>query len=182
MIDGVLYVTTPYNNIAAISADTGKELWRFDGEAYKLGPIPGTGFKHRGAAVWRDGANLRVFLNSRTRLFSIRCEDRQARRVVWDARVGVAGHRIPKRLADERQVTQGSPPVVYRNLVVVAHAAPIAINCATIRRESFKPSMPARVVGSGCSTSFRRRPTISERTPGATNRGDLPDTRMSGRR
>jgi len=61
MIDGVLYVTTPYNNIAAISADTGKELWRFDGEAYKLGPIPGTGFKHRGAAVWRDGANLRVF-------------------------------------------------------------------------------------------------------------------------
>jgi len=28
MIDGVLYVTTPYNSIAAVDAETGKELWR----------------------------------------------------------------------------------------------------------------------------------------------------------
>ena len=124
MIDGVLYVTTPYNNVAAISADTGKELWRFDGEAYKLGQIPTTGFKHRGAAVWRDGANLRVFLNSRTRLFSL------------DARTGKPVESFgthgsvslttgfPRKIADERQVTQGSPPVVYRNLVIVAHAVP----------------------------------------------------------
>ena len=38
MIDGVLYVTTPYNNVAALDAATGKELWRFDGEAYKARP------------------------------------------------------------------------------------------------------------------------------------------------
>jgi quinoprotein glucose dehydrogenase len=124
MIDGVLYVTTPYNNVAAISADTGKELWRFDGEAYKLGQIPGTGFKHRGAAVWRDGANLRVFLNSRTRLFSL---DAKTGKPVES--FGTRGSvslvtGFPKKLADERQVTQGSPPVVYRNLVIVAHAVP----------------------------------------------------------
>jgi len=28
MIDGVLYVTTPYNSIAALDAETGRELWR----------------------------------------------------------------------------------------------------------------------------------------------------------
>ena len=39
MIDGVLYVTTPYNNIAALDAETGKELWRFDGAAYELGQL-----------------------------------------------------------------------------------------------------------------------------------------------
>ena len=39
MIDGVLYVTTPYNSIAALDAETGRELWRFDGEAYKLGQL-----------------------------------------------------------------------------------------------------------------------------------------------
>src|SRR5215813_132243 len=39
MVDGVLYVTTPYNNIAALDALTGKELWRFDGEGYKLGQL-----------------------------------------------------------------------------------------------------------------------------------------------
>src|SRR5262245_27885960 len=27
MVDGVLYVTTPYNNVAALDAETGKELW-----------------------------------------------------------------------------------------------------------------------------------------------------------
>jgi quinoprotein glucose dehydrogenase len=124
MIDGVLYVTTPYNNVAAINAETGKEIWRFDGEAYKLGQIPGTGFKHRGAAVWRDGANLRVFLNSRTRLFSI---DAKTGKPVES--FGTRGSvslttGFPKKLTDERQITQGSPPVIYRNLVIVAHAVP----------------------------------------------------------
>src|SRR2546430_1622735 len=56
MIDGVLYVTTPYNNIAALDAETGKELWRFDGEGYKLGQVlSGSGWKLRGTAFWRDG-------------------------------------------------------------------------------------------------------------------------------
>src|SRR5689334_5165931 len=72
MIDGVLYVTTPYNSIAAVDAETGKELWRFDGEAYKLGQLlSASGWKLRGTAFWRDGRNLRIFLNSRHRLFSL---------------------------------------------------------------------------------------------------------------
>ena len=72
MIDGVLYVTTPYNSIAALDAETGKELWRFDGEAYKLGQVlSGSGYKLRGTAFWRDGGNLRIFLNSRDRLFML---------------------------------------------------------------------------------------------------------------
>jgi quinoprotein glucose dehydrogenase len=72
MIDGVLYVTTPYNSIAALDAETGRELWRFDGEAYKLGQLlSSSGWKLRGTAFWRDGGKLRVFLNSRHRLFSL---------------------------------------------------------------------------------------------------------------
>ena len=56
MIDGTLYVTTPYNSIAALDAETGKELWRFDGAAYELGQLlSGSGWKLRGTAVWRDG-------------------------------------------------------------------------------------------------------------------------------
>ena len=75
MIGGVLYVTTPYNSIAALDAETGKELWRFDGEAYKLGQLlSSSGWKMRGAAVWRDGSKLRLLLNSRHRLFSLDAE------------------------------------------------------------------------------------------------------------
>ena len=52
MIDGVLYVTTPYNSIAALDAETGKELWRFDGEAYQLGQVlSGSGWQLRGTAT-----------------------------------------------------------------------------------------------------------------------------------
>jgi glucose dehydrogenase len=59
MIDGMLYVTTPYNSIAALDAESGKELWRFDGEGYKLGQVlSGSGWKLRGTAFWRDGSKL----------------------------------------------------------------------------------------------------------------------------
>ena len=98
MVDGVLYVTTPYNNIAALDAETGKELWRFDSEAVQLGGIPGSGFKHRAPALWRDaqdGNKLRVFLNTRNRLFSLDAEDRQAGRLVRQQRRGVAHRRLP---------------------------------------------------------------------------------------
>jgi quinoprotein glucose dehydrogenase len=72
MIDGTLYVTTPYNSVAALDAETGKERWRFDGAAYELGQVlSGSGWKLRGTAVWRDGNQMRVFLNSRHRLFAL---------------------------------------------------------------------------------------------------------------
>ena len=87
MIGGVLYVTTPYNNIAAVDAETGKELWRFDGESYKLGQLLSTsGFKLRGAAFWRDGSKLRLFLNSRHRLFSLDAQTGKPAKLLWRQR------------------------------------------------------------------------------------------------
>src|SRR5215471_3979768 len=72
MIDGVLYVTTPYNSIAALDAETGAERWRFDGEGYKLGQLlSASGWKLRGTAFWRDNGRLYIFLNSRNRLFAL---------------------------------------------------------------------------------------------------------------
>jgi quinoprotein glucose dehydrogenase len=127
MVDGVLYVTTPYNNAAALDAETGKELWRFDSEAYKLGTIPASGFKHRGAALWRDandGNKLRVFLNTRNQLFSL---DAQTGKPV--ASFGVNGavsltDGFPRPISDIRHMTVGSPPVVYKDLVIMGHAVP----------------------------------------------------------
>ena len=54
MIDNVLYVSTPYNRVVALDAETGKELWSYDPKAYEDGQPPnGTGFVHRGVAAWR---------------------------------------------------------------------------------------------------------------------------------
>jgi hypothetical protein len=65
MSDDVLYVSTMYNRVAALDAETGKELWSYDPKAYEDGQPPnGTGFVHRGVDRvapfdWlRAGANL----------------------------------------------------------------------------------------------------------------------------
>ena len=75
MIDNVLYLSTPYNRVVALNAETGTETWSFDPKAYEDGQPPnGTGFVHRGVAAWRDraaGNKLRIFINSRYRLFAL---------------------------------------------------------------------------------------------------------------
>ena len=73
MVDNVIYVATMYTRIVALDAETGAELWAFDPEAYRTGPRgagPG-GFKHRGAAVWGTGDDMRVFINSRDRIYVV---------------------------------------------------------------------------------------------------------------
>ena len=130
MIDGVLYVTTPYNSIAALDAETGRELWRFDGEAYKLGQIlSGSGWKLRGTAFWRDGNKLRVFLNSRHRMFSLEAEDGRPVRSFGNAGVVSLTDGLA-RIADIKHATQSSPPVVYRDLVIVGSQIPDRVQVA----------------------------------------------------
>ncbi len=78
MIDNVLYVSTPYHRAVALNAETGKELWAFDPEAWK-GTEDASGCKHRGVAFWRDRAETADCLEYGTRLFLL------------DAKTGKAG-------------------------------------------------------------------------------------------
>ena len=75
MIGSILYLSTPYNRVVALNAETGGEMWAFDPKAYEDGQPPnGTGFVHRGVAAWRDRAArnaLRIFINSRYRLICL---------------------------------------------------------------------------------------------------------------
>jgi quinoprotein glucose dehydrogenase len=130
MLDGVLYVTTPYNNIAALDAETGQELWRFDGEGYRLGQLlSASGWKMRGTAFWRDRDRTFIFLNSRHRLFKL------------DARTGKPASdfgadgwvSIPEglpRVSDIKHYTQSSPPVVYNDLVILGSQIPDRVQIA----------------------------------------------------
>ena len=121
MIDGVLYVSTPYNRVAALDAETGRELWTFDPKAYEDGQPPnGTGFVHRGVAAWRDGTRFRIFLNSRWRLIALDAKTGEpvssfGKNGVIDLTEGL------RRPVNPKHYTNTSPPVVYRNLVILGN-------------------------------------------------------------
>ena len=129
MIDNVLYLSTPYNQVAALDATTGKELWRYDPKAYEDGQPPnGQGFAHRGVAAWRDpstslgagAGQLRIILNSRYRLIQL------------DAKTGepVAsfGNNGAVDLSEglvwainKKHYTNTSPPIVFKDLIIVGN-------------------------------------------------------------
>jgi quinoprotein glucose dehydrogenase len=124
MIDNVLYLSTPYNRVVALNADTGAELWAFDPKAYEDGQPPnGTGFVHRGVAAWRDGADgnkLRIFINSRYRLFALDAASGQP--------IDTFGSHGAIDLSEglvwainKKHYTNTSPPVVYKDLVILGN-------------------------------------------------------------
>jgi quinoprotein glucose dehydrogenase len=124
MIDNVLYLSTPYNRVVALNAETGAELWAFDPKAYEDGQPPnGTGFVHRGVAAWRDSANgnaLRIFINSRYRLFAI---DAKTGRPV-DSFGSHGAIDLSEGLVwaiNKKHYTNTSPPVVYQDLIILGN-------------------------------------------------------------
>jgi glucose dehydrogenase len=124
MIDNVLYLSTPYNRVVALNAETGAELWAFDPKAYEDGQPPnGTGFVHRGVAAWRDSAagnKLRIFINSRYRLI---CLDAENGRPILS--FGLNGMVDLSRgllwPINKLHYTNTSPPVVYKDLVILGN-------------------------------------------------------------
>ena len=122
MIDDVLYLSTPYNRVVALDAKTGSELWSYDPRPYEDGQPPnGTGFVHRGVAAWRDErGGLRIFINSRYRLFSI---DAKTGKPVPDfgANGVVDLTRGLSRAVNAKHYTNTSPPVVYKDLVILGN-------------------------------------------------------------
>jgi quinoprotein glucose dehydrogenase len=122
MIDNVVYVSTNYNRVAALDAETGAVKWVYDPRAYELGmPLLAGGFRHRGVTPWRDasdGNKLRIFLASRYRLFSL---DADTGKPV--ASFGNGGMVDTSRdlswPIDPTQFEINAAPTIYKDLVIV---------------------------------------------------------------
>lgn len=121
MIDGVLYVSTPYNQVAALDPETGQERWRFDPRAWRDGqPASGQGFVHRGLAAWRDGSHLRLFLNTRHRLIALdAATGKPIESFGTNGEVDLSQGLV--WTINARHYASTSPPVVYQDLVIVGN-------------------------------------------------------------
>ncbi|MXV94764.1 MAG: PQQ-binding-like beta-propeller repeat protein, partial [Gemmatimonadetes bacterium] len=116
-----LYVTTPYNRVIALDGSSGETIWDFDPRTVEWGQPPnGTGFVHRGVAVWNGSDGRRIFLNTRWRLIAI------------DGATGEPiesfGHRGEVDLTEKLlwrtnrlHYTQTSPPVVFEDLLIIGN-------------------------------------------------------------
>ena len=116
VVDGVMYLTTPYNRLIALDPETGKQQWAFDPKLDKS--RPNNLYISRGSAWWTDGKQKRLFYGTLdARLFSIDAVTGEpdpafGNRGVVNLREGVAD-RFPNR-----GYGMTSPPAVYKNLVI----------------------------------------------------------------
>ena len=116
MISGVLYLTTPFNRLVALDAETGKELWAFDPQIDRQ--RPSNLYINRGAAYWSGGAKRRLFFGTLDgRLFSIEAGTGKP-----DPSFGSGGYiNLREGVADKypnRAYALTSPPAIYENLVI----------------------------------------------------------------
>ncbi len=60
MVSGVLYVSTPLYQAAAIDARTGETLWVYDPRTYEAGTPAPAPWVHRGVAYWENDGQARI--------------------------------------------------------------------------------------------------------------------------
>lgn len=122
LIDGRLFLTTPFNRVIALDPATGTRLWEFDPKLRRSDAY-GDGYTNRGLAAWRDpkpaqgGCVLRLYEATL-----------DARLLALDARNGTPctdfGANGAVNLADVPNYRPGayhltSPPVVLDGVVIV---------------------------------------------------------------
>ena len=72
MIDNVLYLSTPYNKVVALDAETGAALWTYDPKAYEDGqPAERDRLRSPGCGSMARRRQAPDFMNSRYRLICL---------------------------------------------------------------------------------------------------------------
>jgi 4-amino-4-deoxy-L-arabinose transferase-like glycosyltransferase/outer membrane protein assembly factor BamB len=156
MIGDTLYLTTPFHRLVALDAETGRLFWSFDPQAYLRGqPFGRWGFVHRGVATWTDGQTRRLLYASRGRFYAV--NSTTGKLIQSFGRDGVVD--LVEALGwagNPDHLDNTSPPVVYRDLVIVGSSigdeitytgdppgAVIAFDARTGRREWIFRTIPA---------------------------------------
>ena len=127
MVDGILYMITSLNQVAAIDARSGETLWHFNPEIYLSGePVGALGFHQRGVAYWSDGEQKRVLVSTQDGyVYSLNALDGSIDTAFGNGRVDLVDG-IPRAVRGELD-WQGapplgavSPPIVVGDILVVS--------------------------------------------------------------
>ena len=126
LVDGILYLTTPFNRVMAVNPETGKQLWVFD-PMIELAGDYGDGLINRGVATWLDPTRAKG-KRCRRSIFEATLD---ARLIALDGATGdpcmdfgnrgqISLRNVARYIPGEYHMT--SPPVVIDDVVVVGSA------------------------------------------------------------
>jgi quinoprotein glucose dehydrogenase len=127
VVDGRLYLTTPFNRIIALDAETGKQVWTYNPKT-ELTWNFGDGLINRGVAIWSERVTTGGKAKQRKRIFEATLD---ARLIALDADTGapcqdfgnkgqVSLRDVPRYIRGQYHMT--SPPAIVDDLVVVGSA------------------------------------------------------------
>ncbi len=177
LVDGTLYLTTPFNRVIALDPETGKQLWAYDPKIDQTLDY-GDGLVNRGVATWLDSTRA-ANQPCRRRIFE---STQDARLISLDAATGkpcedfgnagqVSLTNVPGYRPGWYHMT--SPPTVIDDLVVVGSAID----------DNQRAAMPAGVVRAFDARSGALRwswdpipTTPSDANPTASDKKSEPQT------
>ena len=120
VVNGVMYVSTPYGRVVALDPTTGKEVWVFE--------LPSGHPPLRGVEHWPGDAEAPpqiVFASTLGKLYSLDAKTGKPREAFGDH--GVVDLNTPQILGGlPGNISASSPPIVYRNLVITGSRTPEA--------------------------------------------------------
>jgi quinoprotein glucose dehydrogenase len=121
MVNGVMYASTSFSQVAAINPVTGENIWVFDTKSYEAGRPTNLGFVHRGVSYWADGDDERIFIGTGDmKLWSLDAKTGQPHP---DFNGGEAVDLIATNRRAEsinpKTIAVSSPPIICNGVVVV---------------------------------------------------------------
>lgn len=118
-VNGTLYTSTSFSQVAAIDPLTGKSKWVYDPGTWKRGRPTNLGFVHRGVAWWGHEKEERILIGTGD-AFLIAVD---AKTGIPCANFGMAG-KVDltmglRRPVDRKLYAVTSPPIICRDVVIV---------------------------------------------------------------
>ena len=116
VVNGVLYGITPDQEIFALDAATGRELWKF-------GRRIENGQPNRGLSYWTDGAERRILVGIGSFLYAL--DARSGKEIPTFGEGGHIDLRKNLRGDFERQsISSTSPGIIYKDLIILGGREP----------------------------------------------------------
>ena len=144
IINGLMYVTTPGQELIAVDATDGREIWRFNParENERFGGV------NRGIGYWKSGDGGKLLFTARNFLYAVDMKSGKAFESFGDkGRVNLNDGLI--KPADQMAITSPGAPVIFKDLVIVGSlswSSPAnisAFNINTGKREWIFNTIPA---------------------------------------